>query len=296
MFAILLALAACDGPTAEAPSVAPGTITDRGATVLTVNGTPIGSQELGIVYRRMRVPEDKIEEYAFSRGGKHVAEEYALGTVLYEKALAEGLAQDPQIQLEMAFAVRQVLAAAMRNKLADDAVTEEAIQKYYEDNKARFSRPEVRARHIQVPNETMAKEVVARLEKGEKFEDLAKTMSTDKLTREKGGELQWFHEKENNLWGAEAFAAQKGQVIGPVSSRLGWHVIEVLDKRDVTPLEDVRGEATEQIRHSQSTIVVEELRKSMKVEWAAPPAGVTPEEAAPSPAATPKPATPPGHP
>lgn len=270
--AFLLALAACNTQPAAAPTAAPGEMSDRGETVLTVNGTPIGSQELGIVFRRMRVPEEKVEEYAFSRGGRHVAEEYALGTVLYQEALAQGLDKDPQIQLEMAFAVRQVLASAMRNKLAETAVTDEAVQKYYNDNKARFARPEVKARHIQVADETLAKDVVARLQKGEKFEDLAKTYSTDRLTREKGGEVTWFHEKENPLWGDAAFVAEKGAVVGPISSRLGWHVIQVLDKRDSTPIEDVRDEASDQIKHSQASIVVEEMRKAMKIDWAKAPA------------------------
>jgi peptidyl-prolyl cis-trans isomerase C len=276
MFAVLLALTACDSQPGPEPAAAPGAMSDRGETVLTVNGTPIGSGELGIVFRRMRVPEDKVAEYAFSRGGKHVAEEYALATVLYDKALAEGLDKDPKVELEMAFAVRQVLATAMRNKLADTAVTEEAIQKYYEDNKARFSRPEVKARHIQLADEPAAKDALARLKKGEKFEELAKTLSLDRLTKDKGGEVTWFHEKENPLWGDAAFAAEKGAIVGPISSRLGWHVVEVLDKRDATPLEDVREEAAEQIKHQQSNILVDEVRKSMKIEWAKTPDGGAP--------------------
>jgi peptidyl-prolyl cis-trans isomerase C len=271
MFTVLLALVACNSqPSADS---APGAISDRGETVLTVNGTPVGTNELSIVFRRMKVPEDKVSEYAFSRGGKHVAEEYALSTVLYEKALAEGLAQDPTVQVEMAFAVRQVLASAMRTKLANTAVTEDAIQKYYQDNKARFQRPEVKVRHIQVQDEALAKEIIAKLQKGEKFEDLAKAHSTDRLTKDKGGFVDWFHEKENPLLGEAAFAAEKGTVIGPVKSRLGFHIIEILDKRDATPIDDVRDEAKEQLEHQQAAMVVEDIRKGMTIEWSKTPEG-----------------------
>jgi hypothetical protein len=274
----LLAIAACNNQTpAPAPAAAePGTIANPGETVLSVNGVPIGANELDLVFKRMKIPDDQRSTWAWTRGGKHVAEEYALATVLYHKALDEKLYDDPEVQLQLAFAARQILGAAEREKLAKSAVTEDAIKKYYEDNKARFDKPEVRARQIQVADEATAKDVYDRLKKGESFEQLAKDHSVDQLSKAKGGDVGWFHEHENPLWGDAAFAAKKGDLIGPLQTRVGWHVIEVTDRRDSTPIEDVRDEAIEQIQHQQAVTVLDGIRSEMKVEWVKQPEGDAP--------------------
>ncbi|MEQ1565268.1 MAG: peptidylprolyl isomerase [Myxococcota bacterium] len=276
--AILLALTACNNPPPAAPTAAapPGAIVDPGETVLTVDGQAIGARELDLVFKRMRVPDDQRAEFAWTTGGKHVAEEYALANQLYFKALERKLQDDPDVQLQLAFAERQVLASAMRAQLAKEEVNDAAIAKYYEDNKARFSKPEVRARQIQVADEQLAKDLFARLKKGEDFAQLAKDHSVDPATKGKGGEAGWLHEHENPLWGDAAFAANKGDVLGPLSSRAGWHIVEVLDKRDSTPIEDTKDEARSQLEHQNAVVVIEKIRSALVISWVKEPAADAP--------------------
>ena len=89
----------------------------------------------------------------------------------------------------------------------------------------------VNAAHILVNSEKDAQSIMARLEKGEKFEDLAKRFSKCP-SKSKGGNLGWFNkgdmvpEFEN-----AAFSAQKGAVVGPVKTQFGYHIILVKDMK-----------------------------------------------------------------
>ena len=89
----------------------------------------------------------------------------------------------------------------------------------------------VNAAHILVNSEKDAQNIMARLEKGEKFEDLAKRFSKCP-SKSKGGNLGWFNkgqmvpEFEN-----AAFSAQKGAVVGPVKTEFGYHIILVKDMK-----------------------------------------------------------------
>ena len=173
------------------------------------------------------------------------------------------------VQLQMAFAIRQVLAGNMRDKLGESAVNDASVQAWYEENKARFDKPEVHARMILVPSESQAKDLIDRVKKGEPFGALAKAHSIDR-SKSKDGDLGWFKEQEIPEVGDDAFAAKKGDLLGPIEGRLGFYVLEVLDKRDATPIEDVRKEAEAQIAHAEGVRKIDEIRKSMKVEWVKP--------------------------
>lgn len=292
---LLIALSACNGsppPAPAAPAAQPGAIADPGEVVLTVNGMPVGKKELDLVFRRMKVPADQLDGFAWTTPGKHVAEEYALARVLYQKALDEKLYDDPEVAMQLAFAERQILGSAMREKLAHDAVNDAAVQKYYEENKDRFTKPEVHARQIQVADETLARELGERLKKGEDFAQLAKDHSTDQLSKRVGGDVGWFHEHENPLYGDAAFGAPVGTIVGPIQSRVGWHIVEVLGKRDATPLEDVKPEAEQQIEHKEGVRIIEEMRNQMKLEWVKAPEG-GPELSAPPEGAVATPGEPP---
>ena len=89
----------------------------------------------------------------------------------------------------------------------------------------------VNAAHILVNSEKDAQNIMARIEKGEKFEDLAKRFSKCP-SKSKGGNLGWFGkgdmvpEFEN-----AAFSAQKGAVVGPVKTQFGYHIILVKDMK-----------------------------------------------------------------
>lgn len=96
----------------------------------------------------------------------------------------------------------------------------------------------VRASHILVPlsrdtaeSYKLAKEILALAKKGEDFAKLAGTFSVDQATARKGGDLGWFGKGRMVKEFEEAcFKAKPGEIVGPVRTQYGLHIIKVVAK------------------------------------------------------------------
>ena len=91
---------------------------------------------------------------------------------------------------------------------------------------------QVRARHILVETVEEANAILARLNNGEDFAALAASFSRDVTTRDQGGDLGWFIRED--LLTPEladvALALTPGERAGPISTMLGYHIIETLER------------------------------------------------------------------
>ncbi len=88
-------------------------------------------------------------------------------------------------------------------------------------------------RQIVVSSETEAQEIIALLENGADFNALARERSIDPAARGNGGDLGFISRGETVAeFEAAAFAAEPGEVVGPVQTEYGYHLIEVLERED----------------------------------------------------------------
>ncbi len=140
---------------------------------------------------------------------------------------------------------RALLATEAVNRIGDAAVTEEAVQKAYAD---RYTSGEAGqdffASHILVKTEEEAKAIVAELEGGADFAELAKEKSIGP-SNVQGGELGWIEPGQTVApFEAAALALKPGELSPPTETQFGWHVIKLKELRDHEPpqLEDVRAE------------------------------------------------------
>jgi peptidyl-prolyl cis-trans isomerase C len=172
---------------------------------------------------------------------------------LLSRAAAEaGLPRNPEVARQLLAARDRILAAAlMRNKIAT-SVTEDAARKLY-NAQADATRmgEEVRARHILVAAEEDALQVVAALDGGADFAELAKTLSVDVATAEKGGDLGFFNRAgADATLAAVAFSTSTGVRAAPFQTEAGWHVLEVTARRSAggVAYADVRDEVKRYLR------------------------------------------------
>lgn len=90
---------------------------------------------------------------------------------------------------------------------------------------------QVHAAHILVKKEDEAKSLLAKINSGENFSELAKRYS-DCPSGKRGGDLGWFGSGQMvREFEEAAFKGTKGSVVGPVKTQFGWHLIKILDQR-----------------------------------------------------------------
>ena len=147
----------------------------------------------------------------------------------------------------------------------DDAAIESAYQKFVADN---ASREQVTASHILVETEDDARAVIAAIEKGEDFAELAKTKSTGP-SGPNGGSLGTFGRGQMvPAFENAAFALGDGSFSKtPVQTQFGWHVIKV-DKKVIAPaptLEAMRDQLVQNLSAQALGRVIEELRAKQDI-------------------------------
>lgn len=293
IFLTALALTGCNTAKVEAPPPVPGHIEQTGDVVFTINGDKKVTQNMMDAVTA-QFPADQLEKMKASGQMKGFYDQLALGELLYAKAVEEKLHEDPMVLAGLSMSSRQYMAGIVVQRTGDKAVNPDAIAKYYEDHKVQYARPQVEARHILIEEESKANEVLAKVKAGGDFAALAVEFSKDTGSKAKGGSVGWFEKgRMVEEFSNAAFAAEKGAIVGPVETRFGFHIIEVLDKRDATPLEEVKPQIEQAVRKEAIDGFLEGLKKDLIVVTAdGADAAATPPGGQPSAA----PGLPPGHP
>ena len=145
---------------------------------------------------------------------------------------------------------------------------EQDSKAYYEANKDSFKVDEVTASHILVKEEALAKEILAKLKAGEKFEDLAKQYGTDG-TKDTGGSLGTFGRGQMvKEFEDAAFALKPGEISDVVKTKFGYHIIKVTDKNQGTKtFDEVKDTIKSELVNQEAEKKTKELRDSVKVEY-----------------------------
>ncbi len=226
--------------------------------------------------------------------------------VIVLQAKKEKLQDDPKVQHAIQQATDMALQNALLTREIQPMLTPEAIKARYDKEYAgKPGDEEVRAAHILVPTEDKAKDIIAQLQKGADFSQLAKENSTDPSAKQNNGELGWF-KKTDMLpeFSTAAFALKPGEITQtPVHTRFGWHVIKTEEKRTAPPptLDEVRDEIRQQIIQQGVAKVLASAKQGIEIQKfnpdgtkmapaPAPAAGAAPGAVPAEDAATPAPA------
>jgi peptidyl-prolyl cis-trans isomerase C len=164
-----------------------------------------------------------------------VREELNTRELLAREARKQGIDKTNEMKAQMDLAAQTVLVRAyVADWLQKNPVPETELRREYDNIKGQIGDKEYKVRHILVEKEDEAKEIVNELQKGAKFDELAKARSKDPGSKDKGGDLDW-NAPTNFVkpFGDAMKATPKGKFTAqPVQTQFGWHVIEVDDVRD----------------------------------------------------------------
>jgi peptidyl-prolyl cis-trans isomerase C len=213
-----------------------------------------GAEELGV-----EVTDDDVaakrDEIVEEFGGEEAFEQ-----VIEQNNLTEDEVDAQLRDLALQDGVQEALTA-------DLDVSDEEIQAAFEaDAQGQFGEQRS-ARHILVETEAEAQQVLERLEAGEDFAAIATEVSTDTGSAERGGDLGQFGRGQMVPPFEEAvFGAEVGDVVGPVQTDFGFHVIEVTDVAPAPELSEVEDDIRDQLLEQQRAGAVQEWLTEQQAE------------------------------
>ncbi len=184
------------------------------------------------------VAEDEVEEQF-----EVLAEQFGGVEALLEELEQRGLSEEDLRRQLAAFVRREALNAHFAE--AADVDREDVEAAYEERRESRYR--VAQASHILVDTEEEAEALLAEIDDGADFEELAEEHSQDEFSAQRGGDLgenprgAYVEAFDEALWSAD-----EGEVVGPVQTEFGFHIIRVEGFRE-TPLAEVEDEIREEL-------------------------------------------------
>ncbi|HLW24712.1 MAG TPA: peptidylprolyl isomerase [Steroidobacteraceae bacterium] len=263
----LLALGACQKTQQAAAPATPAPAADASPPVAVVNGTPINRDEYDTLVRELL--HGKQQELTPEQKNQ-VLDQLIRINLVAAQADKDGLDKDPEALAQLKLLRMQVLGDAEQRKFMKGVEpTDAELHAEYDADVGAMDKTEYKARHILVPTKDDAEKVIKRLQKGAKFEELAKTTSTD-TSKNNGGDLGWFTSARMVKPFADAVKTlKKGEYTqAPVQTQFGWHVILLEDTRPLAPppFDQVKGQLANSIKQKKWQAYLEDLEKKAKIE------------------------------
>ena len=262
----LAALAACQ-PKSPSGTASESSAPAASPAVATVDGTPI-SRDFYEFY--IKGITGKTSSDLTPQQRTLALDNLIRAQLIANQAVKEGLDKQPDTAHLIKMERLNVLEQAMSQKvLGDQQPTDDELKAEYDAEVAKLPKTEYHARHILVATEPFADKIIQRLKAGEKFSDLAKAESMDS-SKTNGGDLGWFTLDHMVKPFADAVASLKvGEYTQqPVQTQYGWHVIQLLGTRPLTPppFDQVKQRLVQIVQAKKFQAYTDELMSKAKVE------------------------------
>jgi peptidyl-prolyl cis-trans isomerase C len=260
--AIALMLAACGK--GQQAAVVPATTTDKPGTppVAIVDGTPISREAYDDYLKGLLRGKPASDVTADEKN--QVLDQMINMQLIATKAEKDGLDKDPDVATRIALLRTQILADAAAQKYVKS--NEPSDQELHAAYDAATDKTEYHASHILVPTKEKAEQLIKKIKGGAKFEDVAKSDSTDN-SKANGGDLGWFTTARMvKPFGDAVKVLKKGETTTePVQTQYGWHIIKLQDTRDA-PFDQMKGQLSNGIMQAKFQGYIDSLKKDAKIE------------------------------
>lgn len=265
---------------ATATAAQASTTAGPGHVIMHINGEGVTEGEFQAAFTQL--PEDMQRQFSSEAGKQAFAEQVVRLKLLEQEGRKLGVEKDARVAGQLAADHTNVVAAATAQKLVPPP-TNEAVQKFYNENKKNFEATELS--HILVAYEggavparsgkplsqegalKKAQAIGQQLKQGADFAKLAREVSDDASSASRGGLLGPFSpgmlppELESHV-----LQLQPGQISAPVPSRFGVHIFKA-GAHTSQPFEQVQQGISRRVQQQNTLEKVEQMRKSAKVEF-----------------------------
>ena len=215
-------------------------------------------------------PEQQI--YLSNPNAKQEVLEQLIGFHLFSKMAEEEQIKESREYKETLAKMENELASHMAatSVIENVVVSDDEVTAYFKETPEQFiTDAQVKAKHILVDGEELAKQVAEEIAAGKSFEEAAKEYSTCP-SGEKGGDLGYFGKGQMvPEFEQAAFSGEAGKVIGPVQTQFGYHLILVEDHREKKTLSfaEVKDQLKEKLLQQKKQKVYADTVKKLEEKY-----------------------------
>lgn len=239
-----------------------------------VGGQDITDAEFNAYLKFKRVPEQ--DEARVARA----LDEYIKRAALVAAIEKSGKLDISALQAELEEFRRQMLIGRYFEEHLNESVSDDSVRNYYANNATQYETQRINAAHIlirvdskMVESERQARlssahEAYSRLQKGEDFAEVAKELSEDIVSAQKGGELGWLVDGAvDPEFSRRLFEMKPGEVSEPFLTPFGFHIVKVIEGPQLVkrPVESVEGDIRYQLRNQVKVDETERLLNTVKI-------------------------------
>lgn len=264
-------------PAGKQPAAKAADAAAAGKVLATVGGEKITEEDVYAPLAMM--PPQFRARYETPEGKKKLLERSVQMSLLSQEARKLKINEKPDIARRIKEMSDQLIVQALtRQEVLDKInISDDELKSYYDQNTDKFKKDEkVRVNLIKIDvgesdspkdlkkKKALAAKALARIKKGEDFEKVAKEMSEDERTKNRGGNTGLFSRgKRASLYGEafedKAFSLELNKVSDVFEAKGGLYIIKVVDKK---PMEQEPFEAVKQ--RIERTMKTEKQKASME--------------------------------
>jgi peptidyl-prolyl cis-trans isomerase C len=250
---------------AAAPAPAPATAAGD-PVVARINGTELHRSDVESAQRSL---PPQVQQMPLEQIYPQLLDQMVTQQLIIQDGRKQKLQDDPEFKARMLELEDHVISDIWLKHEVDKAATDQRLHAEYDKYVKEHSAEQIHASHILVSSEAEAKSVIADLNKGGNFADIAKKRSTDP-GKDNGGDLGWFsHDDMVPAFADAAFALKKGEYTKtPVQTQFGWHVIKLEDRRTAPPasFDEMKPELTNAIAREVIVARSNQLKSAASVQ------------------------------
>ena len=180
-----------------------------------------------------RIPEWARSQFETGEGKEKFLDELVKKELIHQHAKKMRLDNNEEYLEKVREFEKLTLVALSLKKEVDEKVKvdENEVRAFFDENQEKFTvGTQIKASHILVKTEDEAKNAYERIMSGEKFEAVAKEVSIDKGSAEKGGDIGFFGRgRMVPEFERAALSLKTGEISQPVKTRFGYHIIKQTD-------------------------------------------------------------------
>jgi peptidyl-prolyl cis-trans isomerase C len=222
-----------------------------------------------------RVPEWARSQFKDKEGKKKFLEELIKRELIYLEAKKMNLDKNKEYMDKVEEFEKMTLVSLILKKEVEEksAIDDAEVKTFFDQNADKFTiGTKIRASHILVKTEKEAKDLLSKIKEGKNFAELAKALSQDPGSAQKGGDLGYFERgRMVPEFEQAALSLKPGEISNPVKTRFGYHVIKLVDVKKGEPanfeqsVESIRRQLISEKRKNLFDAYIEKLQGQTEI-------------------------------